>query len=524
MSTISFVDRVADPLTFRERWLGWHGYEFASSVFGTLSTSFLLPVLVVTLAAQWSWAQYVPGLEGVPPQCGQGTYTDCLICTEGQGLTLKYQGGAVTIWQLKVPVLGTAWMVKPDIYYFIVTCATGLVSMVSLFLFAPLGDTGTWRKGVLYATTIIGSLATACCFFITDGDLFWVVGILGIVAGVAYTTGRPLYNAYLPMLTDLDPAVDKAHINDAPEYLQLRARVQVALSHHAIGWGSMGSAIVSGIGLGIYRVYNDNVSSNSPLRDVVNITMLVVGLWWLLFGVISITYMLSRGVQDRHDRLFIFYSWESMTLTLKTLCTQYTQAYTFLWLLLLYNGCVHSFAYIAGRTATINCVERASLVMVEMVAQISRVLGTFVCLWVQRYTNASDKAMISVHLIVFLFLAIWGSIGGFVSTTTSYSRGWEMFLLTAIAEFNNGSLQSYHRTVFASMIPRDSESRFFAWFILVQTASYVLATFIMAIITSFTNNLQLCMLLSAAVLSVGLILVWNFLHPRRGMEQSGRRP
>ena len=317
--------------------------------------------------------------------------------------------------------------------------------------------------------------------------------------------------------------MDKAHIEDSPEYLQLRSSRQVFLSHHAIGWGSIGSLVVTAVAL-IHALTSDDDGSGILNLGVLRVATAMAGVWWVLFGVASITYMLNRGDQDRcADCFFLVYSWKSIMEVLHQLRTKYTQAGTFLWILMTYNGVTLAMSYLEIRLATMRCLSTEHVIAMFMISQLARVLGAFLFYSGQYYSGVSDKAMIAAHITVCLGLAIWGSIGTITGDVSTYSSHWELYALTAVYGLNSGSQTSYHRTMFASMIPQQSECRFMAWFVLTQSASYAVAVLCSGLIVEWLS-LNLVMLFYACALGTGLLLLLIFLDPEAGLEQSGRRP
>merc|ERR1712176_658427 len=97
---------------------------------------------------------------------------------------------------------------------------TTVVQMVCLLSFSAFGDYGSWRKKLMIILTWVASGAIFCNIFCFTPTVYWLAGVLRIIAGACFVMCVGYYNAYLPLLmaaTEVksgDPLAERIKLTD----------------------------------------------------------------------------------------------------------------------------------------------------------------------------------------------------------------------------------------------------------------------------------------------------------------------
>ena len=149
--------------------------------------------------------------------------------------------------------------VAPD--SFLPYCISFSVGLQVLFLpiLGAIADYSHMRKRMMQIFATIGAIATILMFFIT-ADLWWLGGVLFILANLAFGAAIVFYNAYLPDIASEDQ----------------RDRVS------SYGWamGYLGGGLCLLLNLAFF-MFSENLGV--PRDLAVRINLASAGVWWLGF-------------------------------------------------------------------------------------------------------------------------------------------------------------------------------------------------------------------------------------------------
>jgi UMF1 family MFS transporter len=202
----------------RREIFGWAMYDWANSAFSTTVGTVFLGPFVASLAR-----------------------------------TAAEAAGTSTVSFLGIPV-------APD--SFLPYCISFSVGMQVLFLpiLGAVADYSHLRKRMMQVFATIGAFATILMFLLT-GNLWWLGGVLFIVANLAFGAAMVFYNAYLPDIASEEE----------------RDRVS------SYGWamGYMGGGILLALNLAFFQLRE---SFGVPTDLAVRINLASAGVWWLGFS------------------------------------------------------------------------------------------------------------------------------------------------------------------------------------------------------------------------------------------------
>ncbi|HCB01172.1 MAG TPA: MFS transporter, partial [Anaerolineae bacterium] len=205
----------------RKEIFGWAMYDWANSAFSTtIGTVFLGP--------------YVAGLARSAAEVA----------------------GTETVSFLGIPV-------APD--SFLPYCISFSVGLQVLFLpiLGAIADYSNLRKTMMRLFATIGAIATILMFLVA-GDLWWLGGVLFIVANLAFGAAIVFYNAYLPDIASEDE----------------RDRVS------SYGWamGYLGGGILLALNLAFF-IFSEDLGV--PTALAVRINLASAGIWWFGFAFLT---------------------------------------------------------------------------------------------------------------------------------------------------------------------------------------------------------------------------------------------
>ncbi|GJP41206.1 hypothetical protein CLOM_g880 [Closterium sp. NIES-68] len=201
-----------EPVTRREEW-GWYLYDAAVSAFYSVALPVFFPLLLNQLATDAAWQQ---AGQPRPPDCdsdgggtgGGGVAVDCAQCVAGEGMQLLTSAGYSPLPNPKVHLWGGAGI--DPVAFATVTLGLSVVCQVIAFVtLGPLADYGMGRMRLLQGGTAVGITACALCMALVSPSLWWLSGVLLIVANVGYGLAIVAYYSFLPVLVDASPPVLK---------------------------------------------------------------------------------------------------------------------------------------------------------------------------------------------------------------------------------------------------------------------------------------------------------------------------
>ncbi|HEX5942952.1 MAG TPA: MFS transporter, partial [Anaerolineales bacterium] len=214
------------PVNDRREILGWAMYDWANSAFSTTVGTVFLGPYIASLAAEAAGSDGLARFFGIP--------------------------------------------IAPD--SFLPYCISFSVGLQVLFLpiLGAIADYSHLRKPMMQIFATIGAILTIALFFVT-GNLWWLGGILFILANLAFGAAIVFYNAYLPDIASEDQ----------------RDRVS------SYGWamGYLGGGVLLALNLAFFTFSED---LGVPGDLAVRINLASAGLWWLGFSFLTWSRLRSR--------------------------------------------------------------------------------------------------------------------------------------------------------------------------------------------------------------------------------------
>ena len=214
------------PVNDRREIFGWAMYDWANSAFSTTVGTVFLGPYIASLAADAAGSDGLARFFGIP--------------------------------------------IAPD--SFLPYCISFSVGLQVLFLpiLGAIADYSHLRKRMMQIFAFLGAISTILMFTVT-GDLWWLGGVLFIIANLAFGAAIVFYNAYLPDIASEDQ----------------RDRVS------SYGWamGYLGGGVLLALNLAFF-IFSEDLGVPGDLA--VRINLASAGLWWLGFSFITWPRLRSR--------------------------------------------------------------------------------------------------------------------------------------------------------------------------------------------------------------------------------------
>ncbi|MER2598058.1 MAG: MFS transporter [Caldilineales bacterium] len=353
------------------------------------------------------------------------------------------------------------------------------LSVILQVLFLPIlgaiADYSHLRKQMLMGFAILGALLTTALFFVA-GNLWWLGGVLYLLANLSFGAAMVFYNAYLPDIASEDQ----------------RDRVS------SYGWamGYLGGGLLLLINLLLFQ-FHDSIGISSGMA--VRINLASAGLWWLLFSTITWRRLHSR--QARRDlpagETYLRMGFKQLGQTIREVrhlphTVHYLIAY------LIYNDGIQTVIAVSAIFGAEELgLDVGTLSMVILMVQFVAFFGALFFGWLAGRLGTKTALMIS--------LLIWSAVVIYAYGFLYDVKGF--WLLGAAIGVVMGGSQALSRSLYSQMIPKGREAEFFSLYEVSERGTSWLGPMIFGLVNQLFGSLRLAILSVILFFVVGLILL-----------------
>ncbi|GAB6038418.1 MFS transporter [Fundidesulfovibrio butyratiphilus] len=356
--------------------------------------------------------------------------------------------------------------------YAVGTAALAVVTLGPLL--AALGDRGPGRKACLGACCLIGGVAVCLAALAGPGDTWWALGWF-VTAHVSYSAGNAFYDAYLPDLAS--PA----------------ARERVSGLGYAAGY--LGGGVHLALSLGLVSLHN---ALGLSMPQAVQLALVLGGLWWLGFGLPSVSGLPEGRGPSRSASLFAAVGQAfSDTLAAARLALANAPLKAFYLAFFFYNdaiGTVISMATLYGKDEL--HLSESTLLLTLLFIQGVALCGA--ALFTRLAGSIGGKAALMASLVCWTGLAI---LARFINTPEHF------FALGLGVGLALGGSQSLSRALLSRLVPTERSTVYFGFYSVLVKLSAILGPVVFALVRQFTGSSRPAMLSLVAFFCVGLALL-----------------
>lgn len=420
---------------------GWAMYDWANSAFSTTVGTVFLGPFVASLAR-----------------------------------TAAETAGTQTVSFLGIPV-------APD--SFLPYCISFSVGMQVLFLpiLGAVADYSHLRKQMMQVFATIGAIATILMFLLT-GNLWWLGGVLFIVANLAFGAAMVFYNAYLPDIASEEE----------------RDRVS------SYGWamGYMGGGILLALNLAFY-IFSEDLGVPGDLA--VRINLASAGVWWLGFS-----FFTWKRLRPRHAARQLPAGESYATIGFKQLrktigeVKHFPETLKFLLAYFLYNDGIQTVIAVAATFAAAPLIqgglqlEQTTLTAVILMIQFVAFFGALFWGKLAGWIGAKQSVVVSLVIWAGVVIYAYGGLKGPTATA-------QFFVLGVFIALVMGGSQAISRSLFAQMIPNGKEAEFFSFYEISERGTSWIGPLVFGLANQMFGNLRIAILSLIFFFIMGLILL-----------------
>ena len=350
-----------------------------------------------------------------------------------------------------------------------------ILQVIFLPILGAIADYSHLRKQMLMLFATLGACTTLSMFFIS-GDLWWLGGVLFILANLCFGASMVFYNAYLPDISSPDQ----------------RDRVS------SFGWamGYLGGGLLLLLNLLIFQ-FSDALGISSGLAIRINLAS--AGLWWLGFSLIT-----WRNLRSRHARRelpanenYVSVGFKQLRQTFREL-KHYPNTMHFLLAYLIYNDGVQTVIAVSAIFGAEELgLDVGTLSMVILLVQFVAFFGALFFGWLAGKIG-SKRALV-------LSLVIWSVVVIYAFGFLYDARGF--WILGAAVGLVLGGSQALSRSLYSQMIPQGREAEFFSLYEISERGTSWLGPLVFGLVNQLFGSLRLAILSVILFFVVGLVLL-----------------
>ncbi len=420
---------------------GWAMYDWANSAFSTtIGTVFLAP--------------YVAAL----------------------ARTAAEAAGTETVSFLGIPI-------APDSFLpYMISLSVGL-QVLFLPILGAIADYSHMRKAMMRVFATIGAVATILMFFIS-GSLWWLGGVLYVLANLAFGAAIVFYNAYLPDIASEDE----------------RDRVS------SYGWamGYLGGGILLALNLAFYLFAED---IGVPETLAIRINLASAGIWWLGFSFITWKRLRSRKASRAlpQGETYLKIGFKQLSHTIKEI-KNFPETLKFLVAYFLYNDGIQTVIAVSSTFAAAPLIQggleldTSTLTSVILMIQFMAFGGAL--LWGKLAKWMGAKQSVVLSLVIWSGVVIYAYAGLKGENVTT-----EFFILGAFIALVMGGSQAISRSLFAQMIPEGQEAEYYSFYEISERGTSWIGPLVFGLANQMFGSLRPALLSLIFFFVMGLILL-----------------
>lgn len=437
----------------RKEIFGWAMYDWANSAFSTTVGTVFLGPYVASLARDAAEA-----------------------------------AGSSTVSLMGIPI-------APD--SFLPYCISFSVGMQVLFLpiLGAIADYSHRRKRMMQVFATIGALGTILMFLLT-GNMWWLGGVLFIIANLSFGAAMVFYNSYLPDIASEEE----------------RDRVS------SYGWamGYLGGGILLALNLAFYT-FSEDIGVPGDLAIRFNLAS--AGVWWLGFSFLTWTRLRPRHAA-RSLPIGESYASIGFKQLRKTIgeVKHFPETLKFLVAYFLYNDGIQTVIAVSSTFAAAPLIQgglelnQQTLIAVILMIQFVAFFGALFWGRLAKWIGAKQSVILSLVIWAVVVIYAYGGMRG-------ESRVTEFFVLGIFIALVMGGSQAISRSLFAQMIPAGKEAEFYSFYEISERGTSWIGPLVFGLANQLFGSLRPAILSLIFFFIAGLILL-PFVNVRKAVKDA----
>ncbi len=373
--------------------------------------------------------------------------------------------------------------IAPD--SFLPYCVSFSVGMQVLFLpiLGAIADYSHLRKQMMQLFATLGAVSTILMFLVV-GDLWWLGGLLFIIANLTFGAAMVFYNSYLPDIASEEK--------------------RDSVSSYGWAMGYLGGGLLLLLNLIFYQ-FSDTLGV--PTGLAVRINLASAGVWWLGFSFVTWARLRPRHAHRAlpQGETYVSVGFKQLSHTLREL-KHFPETLKYLLAYFLYNDGIQTVIAVSATFAAAPIlrggleIETGTLTIVILMIRFMAFFGAL--FWGKLASWIGAKQSIVVSLVIWAGVVIY-AYGGLQGD----SRVTQFFILGAFIALVMGGSQAISRSLFAQIIPSGKEAEFYSFYEVSERGTSWIGPLLFGLMNQWFGNLRLAILSLIFFFVIGLILL-----------------
>jgi UMF1 family MFS transporter len=435
------IHSIPAPINDKREIFGWAMYDWANSAFSTTVGTVFLGPYVASLAAEAAKAfpDGMARLGGIP--------------------------------------------IAPDSFFPYCVSISVLLQVLFLPILGAVADYSHRRKQMMQVFAVLGAVATIA-LFLTTAPVWWLGGLLYILANLAFGASIVFYNSYLPDIASEDQ----------------RDRVS------SYGWamGYLGGGLLLALNLAFFLLRD---KLGVPTDIAVRINLASAGVWWLGFSFFTWMRLHRRHAVHQLPKGENYFGagFKQLWSTLRQI-GRFPETLKFLLAYFLYNDGIQTVIAVSATFAAAPLLRgglelsQSNLTIVILMIQFVAFFGAL--LWGRLANWMGAKRSIIVSLVIWAGVVIY-AYGGMYGE----NRLIEFMILGVFIALVLGGSQAISRSLFAQMIPQGKEAEFYSFYEVSDKGTSWFGPLLFGLVNQLSGSLRPAILSLIFFFVVGLILL-----------------
>lgn len=373
--------------------------------------------------------------------------------------------------------------IAPDSFF--PYCISISVGMQVLFLpiLGAIADYSHRRKQMMQVFATIGAVMTIL-MFLTTAPVWWLGGLLFILANLAFGASIVFYNSYLPDIASADQ----------------RDRVS------SYGWamGYLGDGLLLLLNLAFYMLSN---KIGVPKDLAVRINLASAGVWWLTFSFFTWLRLRPRHAvkQLPKGETYTSIGFKQLWATIKEM-RSFPETLKFLLAYFLYNDGIQTVISVSSTFAAAPLIrggvgmDQSTLIIVILMIQFMAFFGAL--LWGRLAGWMGAKRAVIVSLVIWAGVVIYAYFG-----LKGENRILQFFILGAFIALVLGGSQAISRSLYAQIIPAEKHAEYYSFYEISERGTSWIGPLIFGLVNQIFGSLRPAILSLIFFFVMGLILL-----------------
>jgi UMF1 family MFS transporter len=373
--------------------------------------------------------------------------------------------------------------IAPD--SFLPYCVSFSVGMQVLFLpiLGAIADYSHLRKQMMQIFATIGAIATILLFFVA-GDLWWLGGLLFILANLTFGASAVFYNSYLPDIASEDK--------------------RDSVSSYGWAMGYLGGGLLLLLNLIFYQ-FHDKIGV--PTGLAIRINLASAGIWWLGFSFITWARLRPRHAHRALPETETYFT-IGFTQLRKTLSEvkHFPETLRYLLAYFLYNDGIQTVIAVSATFAAAPVlrgglgIDTGTLTLVILMIQFMAFFGALAWGRLAAWIGAKESIIVSLVIWTGVVIYTYGGLKG-------DSRVAQFFVLGAFIALVMGGSQAISRSLFSQMIPAGKEAEFYSFYEVSERGTSWIGPLLFGLMNQVFGNLRLAILSLIFFFVMGLLIL-----------------